>query len=138
MTMLPYFLNHVSISIVAAADRSQTSSLLDAREACTNAVVDALSAYAMTQNSSPQLALIAPPNLCMLPSYTHALLRSPGFRSDLKVRLDDRVHFMNQMKTLPLTYLIQSIYPDLFPIHNVANAVSPTPATVSASFDGDI
>jgi len=38
----------------------------------------------------------------------------------MKVKLDERVHFMNQLKTLPLYLLIQSIYPDLYPLHNVA------------------
>jgi len=82
-----------------------------------------LSAYATTQNAmSHSSTLISPPCLSMLPAYTHALLRSPGFRSDLKVRLDERVQFMNQMKTLPLNLLIQSIYPDLYPLHDVDRA----------------
>jgi protein transport protein SEC24 len=104
-----------------AVDKSLDSGLNDAREAFMNVVVDVLSAYQTTQNALPNMALIASPLLKMLPLYVHGILRSPGFRSDLQVRLDDRVHFMNQMKTLPLSTLIQSIYPDLYPIHNVAN-----------------
>lgn len=97
--------------------------MLDAREAFINAVVDALSAYMLLQNSLPQLSLLAPTCLNMLPAYTHAVLRSPGFRSDLKVKLDERVQFMNEMKCLPLGYLIQSVYSDLYAIHDIANTV---------------
>lgn len=31
---------------------------------------------------------------------------------------------MNDMKTMPLTTLIQAIYPDLYAIHDVENTVS--------------
>ena len=123
---------------------------MDAREAFMNVVVDVLSAYMTTQNSLPSLQLLASHMLKMLPLYTHAMLRSvsrfanfiigsweinsqilinnllkqSGFSSDLQVRLDERVQFMNQMKTLPLFSLIQTIYPDLYPIHNVSDTVS--------------
>jgi protein transport protein SEC24 len=104
-------------------DRVLSSAISDAREAFTNAAVDILSAYATTQNSGP-VGLVAPPVLQVLPTYIHALLRSVGFRADLKPSLDDRTHFFNQMKALPLNALIQSFYPDLYPIHNVLSAVS--------------
>lgn len=35
----------------------------------------------------------------------------------MSTRLDDRVFAMFQLKTLPLTQLIQMIYPDLYPVH---------------------
>ncbi|ODM90506.1 Protein transport protein Sec24A [Orchesella cincta] len=104
-----------------AVDRSLSSNLMDAREAFVNAVVDVLSAYLTTQNSLPNLALVAPKCLQMLPAYTHSILRSMGFRADLRPRLDDRTQFMNQMKTLPLFQLIQTIYPDLYPLHTIAS-----------------
>jgi protein transport protein SEC24 len=86
--------------------------------------VDALSAYMVTQNSLPQVSLLAATGLSILAAYTHAVLRNPGFRTDLKVKLDDRAQFMNDMKSLPLVYLIQSVYPDLYAIHDVAFVVS--------------
>lgn len=42
-----------------------------------------------------------------------------AFRSGTSTRLDDRLYAMCQMKTLPLVQLIQMIYPDLYPIHNL-------------------
>ena len=39
-----------------------------------------------------------------------------AFRSGTSTRLDDRVFSMCQMKSLPLYQLIQTIYPDLYPI----------------------
>jgi len=108
-------------------DRALSSGVGEAREAFLNAVVDILSAYATTQNASvggTSGGLIAPPVLQVLPTYIHALLRSPGFRSDLKPSTDDRVQFFNVMKTAPLKELIQVIYPDLYPVHNIEMAVS--------------
>jgi len=64
-----------------AVDRSMTSSLSDSRECFINAVVDVLSAYLMTQNALPALALVAPPVLTMLPVYIHAMLRSVSKQS---------------------------------------------------------
>lgn len=59
-----------------AVDRSLSGNLMDAREAFVNAVVDVMSAYLATQNSLPNLALVAPKCLQLLPAYTHAILRS--------------------------------------------------------------
>jgi len=104
-------------------DRALTSSIGDAREAFMNAVVDILGAYAQTQNAVPgptSGSLLAPAHILqMLPSYIHGLLRSVGFRQDMKPSLDDRAHYFNQLKSLPLYLLIQMIYPDLYRIDQV-------------------
>lgn len=42
-----------------------------------------------------------------------------AFRTGTSTRLDDRVYTMCQMKALPLCQLIQMVYPDLYPIHNL-------------------
>lgn len=99
-----------------AVDRSQQSSLTDARDAFINVVIDALSAYKVTQSSTMGAGLLAPRSLRLLPLYILALLKNVAFRSGTNTRLDDRVYAMCQMKTLPLSNLIQLIYPDLYPV----------------------
>ncbi|XP_033231319.1 protein transport protein Sec24A [Belonocnema kinseyi] len=99
-----------------AVDRSLQSSLSDARDALINAAIDMLSAYKLAQSSSVT-GLIAPDNLKLLPLYIIALLKCVAFRSGMNTRLDDRVYAMCQLKTLPLSHLIQTIYPDLYPVH---------------------
>jgi hypothetical protein len=48
----------------------------------------------------------------------------PAFRSSSNVRVDDRVFAMCQFKSLPLDALMQSVYPDLYPLHNLTDEVS--------------
>ncbi|KAG7212803.1 hypothetical protein KM043_013060 [Ampulex compressa] len=99
-----------------AVDRSQQSSLSDARDALINVAIDVLSAYKLSQSAGSG-GLIAPGSLKMLPLYIIALLKCIAFRSGTSTRLDDRVFAMCQLKTLPLYQLIQMVYPDLYPIH---------------------
>ena len=40
-----------------------------------------------------------------------------AFRVGTSTKLDDRIFAMEQCKVLPVHYLIQSIYPDLYPVH---------------------
>ncbi|KAF4526569.1 hypothetical protein B566_EDAN009585 [Ephemera danica] len=100
-----------------AADRSQLSSLSDARDAFINVAVDVLSTYRVTQSTGPSSGLLAPHSLRLLPLYIVALLKHPAFRSGQNVRVDDRLFAMCQMKSLPLDALMQCIYPDMYPLH---------------------
>ncbi|XP_022902983.2 protein transport protein Sec24A [Onthophagus taurus] len=103
-----------------AVDRSMQSSLLDAREAFLNVAIDILTSYKIQLNlGSSTNGLMAPNNLRLLPLYISALLKSVAFRVGTSTRLDDRVRAMCDMKTKPLPYLIQQIYPDLYPVHNL-------------------
>lgn len=99
-----------------AVDRSQQSSLSDARDALINVAIDVLLAYKVSQ-SGISGGLLAPGSLKLLPLYIIALLKCMAFRSGTSTRLDDRVFAMCQLNTLPLTQLIQMIYPDLYPVH---------------------
>ncbi|XP_014251110.1 protein transport protein Sec24A [Cimex lectularius] len=103
-----------------AVDRCHQSSLSDAREAFVNVVADMLSAFKLTQSSNPSMSLLAPPSLSLLPLYILALLKYNAFRVGQSTRLDDRVYAMCQMKSLPLSQLIQAIHPDLYPVHNLS------------------
>lgn len=100
--------------------RSMQSSLSDAREAFINVAIDILSSYKLSQNlGSANGGLFAPQCLKVLPLYISALLKHPSFRTGTTTRLDDRVKAMIDMKTKPLSHLIQMIYPDLYPVHNL-------------------
>lgn len=103
-----------------AVDRSMQSSLSDAREALVNAAIDILSSYKLSLNmGTPTSGLLAPKCLQLLPLYISALLRFTAFRTGTSTRLDDRVRMMCEMKSRPLNQLMQMIYPDLYPIHNL-------------------
>ncbi|XP_043672934.1 protein transport protein Sec24A isoform X2 [Vespula pensylvanica] len=123
-----------------AVDRSQQSSLSDARDALINVAIDVLSAYKLSQ-SIGESGLLAPNSLKLLPLYIIALLKCIAFRSGTSTRLDDRVFAMCQLKTLPLLQLIQMIYPDLYPVHmlddhnsvNISGKICPQPPRLHLS-----
>jgi len=46
-----------------------------------------------------------------------------AFRVSTSTKLDDRIFAMEQCKILPVLYLIQSIYPDLYPVHALNDKV---------------
>ncbi|CAH1098646.1 unnamed protein product [Psylliodes chrysocephalus] len=105
-----------------AVDRSMQSSLADAREAFINVAIDILSSYKVSLNlGSPVTGLLVPNCLKLLPLYISALLKHTAFRTGTSTRLDDRVMKMIEMKTKPLYMLMQDIYPDLYPIHQLEN-----------------
>ncbi|CAL4072677.1 unnamed protein product [Meganyctiphanes norvegica] len=110
----------ISLLSKMAVDRSQTSSMSDAREAMVNACVDALAAFKMGLSSPAHGALESPSALRLMPLYSLALFKCVAFRSGLSTKLDDRVFAMCELKSLPLKQLITTIYPDLYPIHELS------------------
>lgn len=103
-----------------AVDRSMQSSLSDAREALVNVAIDVLSTYKLSLNmGTPMPGLLVPNSLKLLPLYISALLKYVAFRTRTSTRLDDRIKAMCDMKTKPLYQLLQIIYPDLYPVHNL-------------------
>ncbi|MCL4116854.1 UNVERIFIED_CONTAM: hypothetical protein GTU68_041058 [Idotea baltica] len=123
-----------------AVDKCQSSQMSDAREAIVNACADILTAFKATI-STPSSGLTAPPTLQLLPLYLLALLKSVALRHSMSTKLDDRVFAMCEIKTTPLCNLIQTIYPDLYPIHdisekgaiNLEDAVIPQPIRLHLS-----
>ncbi|XP_071439890.1 protein transport protein Sec24A [Hetaerina americana] len=103
-----------------AVDRSHQSSTGDARDAFINVATDVLSTYRLLQTAGPSSGLLSPHSLRLLPLYILALLKHVAFRAGQGVRLDERVFAMCQMKCLPLSMLMQEIYPDLYPIHSLS------------------
>ncbi|GBP19739.1 Protein transport protein Sec24A [Eumeta japonica] len=111
-----------------AVDRCATASMSEAREALMNVAVDALSAHRLAQNlpvGERSTGLFAPGSLKLLPLYLLALLKRRAFRTGTSTRLDDRVADMCDMKTLPLSQVLRAVYPDLYPIHALAEHVPP-------------
>ncbi|OWF43608.1 protein transport protein Sec24A-like isoform X2 [Mizuhopecten yessoensis] len=102
------------------ADRSVTSSMSDAREALINAAIDSLSSFGNTLPASQRMGCLPTSfSIRLLPTLVLALLKSSAFRHGVNTRLDDRVFALQQCKSLPLQYLLQTIYPDLYPVHNI-------------------
>ena len=96
-----------------AVDRSLNASIYDAKEAFINACIDIISRWRMIQCANQPGALLVSPNLSLVPLYILALLKSFAFTQRSGVPLDERTMSMINMKCLPLTGLIQSMYPDL-------------------------
>ncbi|XP_077505314.1 protein transport protein Sec24AB isoform X2 [Amblyomma americanum] len=102
-----------------AVDRSLSSSVVDAREALVNACLDLIQAFKTTLGSGQAAALGLPIPHCarLVPLYALALMKHTAFRVGISTKLDERVFAMEQMKTMPLTYLMTYIYPALYPLH---------------------
>ncbi len=54
-----------------------------------------------------------------------SLCRQRGFRVGSSTKLDDRVFALEQVKTLPLNFLLLELYPNLYPVHSLDDQVSP-------------
>ncbi|XP_035860553.1 protein transport protein Sec24B isoform X2 [Sander lucioperca] len=104
-----------------AIDRSITSSLTDARDALTNAVVDLASAYKSNVSNLQQSGLVFPAALCLFPIYILALLKQKALRTGTSTRLDERVFAMCEFKTQPLQQLMRMVHPDLYRLDNISD-----------------
>lgn len=106
-----------------AVDRSLNSAISDARDAMMNASLDALGAYAQHVASSQRNSstILAPYSLRLMPMYMLAMLKSVAFSLAGSSRLDTRVFAMQQCKVLPLCYLVQTLYPHLYPLHKLSD-----------------
>jgi len=107
---------HCIVGLLAkmAVDRSLNSSLSDAREAYINVCVDTVSRWKMVQSINQPGVLATSQSLCLLPLLVLAVLKSPAFSTRAGVRLDERSAALIDMKCLPLTTLLQTVYPDLY------------------------
>lgn len=114
----------VALLAKMGVDRCISSSMSDAREAVVNAVIDVLNSYGFTLMSSQRVgSLCINESLRLMPLYCLALLKSRAFRVGVATRLDDRVYALSQCKTLPVSQLIQMIYPDLYPVHSIMDVL---------------
>ncbi|XP_039669582.1 protein transport protein Sec24B isoform X2 [Perca fluviatilis] len=104
-----------------AIDRSITSSLTDARDALTNAVVDLASAYKSNVSNLQQSGLVFPAALCLFPIYILSLLKQKALRTGTSTRLDERVFAMCEFKTQPLQQLMRMVHPDLYRLDNISD-----------------
>ncbi|XP_064458307.1 protein transport protein Sec24A-like isoform X2 [Ornithodoros turicata] len=117
-----------------AVDRSLSSSVLDARDAMINACLDLIQAFQLTLPSGQAAVGGLPIPYCarLLPLYMLALTKHTAFRIGVSTKLDDRVFAMEQMKTMPLSYLMTYIYPAMYPVHmlNDQNAIQAEDGTL--------
>ncbi|XP_033949101.1 protein transport protein Sec24B isoform X3 [Pseudochaenichthys georgianus] len=104
-----------------AIDRAITSSLSDARDALTNAVVDMVSAYKSNVSNLQQSGLVVPASMCLFPVYILALLKQKALRTGTCTRLDERVFAMCEFKTQPLQQLMRLVHPDLYRLDNMSD-----------------
>lgn len=62
-------------------------------------------------------------------------MKQPAFRVGVSTKIDERVAAMEKMKNLPLPYLINYIYPDLYPVHGEIDYLNEKwPQTLHLSF----
>lgn len=144
VTTLPeviYGANQIAIVAMLskmAVDRSLQASIGEAKEALIGAGVDMLEIYSIADEMRAKTyAMGLPENLRLVPLYILALLKHVAFKLSKPTKLDDRIAAMERFKTLPLEDLITYIYPDLFPLHNIANDPNEdwkTPMQLSAAY----
>jgi len=111
----------VAILAKMAVDRSLQASIGDAKEALIGAGVDLLEIYSIADEMRARsYSMGLPENLRLVPLYILALLKHCALKINNPIPLDDRSAAMERFKTLPIDDLITYIYPDLFPLHNIA------------------
>lgn len=104
-----------------AVDRSLQTSIGEAKEALIGAGVDLLETYSIADEMRARsYSMGLPENLRLVPLYILALLKHVAFKMGSAIKLDDRTAAMERLKTLTVEDLIIYIYPDLFPIQNIA------------------
>jgi protein transport protein SEC24 len=122
-----------------AADRTSMNSLKEARDALVNVALDYLQAYSNHVTSQKSNSIVSPYSLRLIPLFVLALMKNVNFRSFIALlmlnlifnatflvknafkynaKIDDRVYAMNLCKTMPLKYLMLTIYPNLYALHN--------------------
>ncbi|XP_076368820.1 protein transport protein Sec24A-like [Tachypleus tridentatus] len=100
-----------------AVDKS-IASLSDAQDAMINSCCDLISTYHNTLAAGQTAgALMVPYCARLLPLFVLGLLKSVAFRVGISTKLDERVFAMEQMKSMPLSYLMTFIYPRMYPVH---------------------
>ncbi|CAH3193392.1 unnamed protein product, partial [Porites evermanni] len=105
-----------------AVDRTLSSSLGDAREALMNACIDTLGVYRTSVANQPQSSgLLAPHSLRLLPLFILAIMKHVAFRLGSSSRLDERCFAMQQFKVMPLSLAMLSVYPKMYPIHDLSD-----------------
>lgn len=81
LVLYPTFTHLLSV-VMAAIDRSISSSLSDAHGALVNAVVDLANAYKSSVSNLQQSGLVVPASMRLFPLYILALLKQVRLRSN--------------------------------------------------------
>lgn len=102
-----------------AVDRTLNTNLADAREAFINVCVDTIERWKMLQCINQPGVLPCSTALRLLPLLILSLLKSPAFTTRPGVKLDERTAALIMMKCLPLSQLIQTLYPDMYRVDSL-------------------
>ncbi|QID87726.1 hypothetical protein GRS66_010409 [Saccharomyces pastorianus] len=108
-----------------AVDKALNSSMDSARDLITKSLQDILNAY-KKEISMSNITAVTSLNLCanlrMLPLLMNALGKNIAFRPGM-VPSDYRASSLNKLETEPLHYLIKSIYPTVYSLHDMPDEV---------------
>lgn len=128
-----------------AVEKAVSSSLEDARELLNRAVQDILAVYKkeiVVSNTAGGAPLRLCANLRMFPLLMHSLTKHMAFRPGI-VPSDHRAAALNNLESIPLPYLIKTIYPKVYSLHDMPDEVGfpdenghivlPEPINASAS-----
>lgn len=128
-----------------AVEKAVSSSLEDARELLNKAVQDILAVYKkeiVVSNTAGGAPLRLCANLRMFPLLMHSLTKHMALRPGI-VPSDHRAAALNNLESIPLSYLIKTIYPKVYSLHDMPDEVGfpdesghivlPEPINASAS-----
>lgn len=128
-----------------AVEKAVSSSLEDARELMNRAVQDILAVYKkeiVVSNTAGGAPLRLCTNLRMFPLLMHSLTKHMAFRPGI-VPSDHRAAALNNLESIPLSYLVKTVYPKVYSLHDMpdeagfpnedGHIVLPEPINASAS-----
>jgi len=125
----------IGLLVKMAAERSIQGNLADAREALINCAIDLLQTYKNLNPIECVKGLVTSKSTVLIPLFISALLKHIAFRLNISTKVDERVYALEQMKSLPLPYLLTYCYPDLYPVHYEINwETGEWPASMQLSY----
>lgn len=119
-----YFYCNNYTDFLKGIEKALTTKLSDAREALVNKCIDILAIYRQElAATSPLGQLILPETLKVLPLYILGLVKNILFRSGTDIRPDERSYYFMLARMLPVSLLLNFIYPKLMALHTIAPEV---------------
>jgi hypothetical protein len=108
-----------------AAEKVMTTwKIEDARIALLNKITDILNAVKTIYQTGQNPQLLLPESLHLLPLVILAINKTPAIRPGATIPSDVRSYYLALVKTLPTDLSISLLYPFLFALHSLPDAVS--------------
>lgn len=73
----------------------------------------------ITRNEGGRIMLKCPSTMKMLPLLMHCLSKSIALQPGARISIDLRAEALNQFQSIPIKYLIRSIYPTVYSLHEM-------------------